>query len=338
MGIRYLNKFLRINCVKSINCIHLSELSGKKIAVDISIYMYKFAGDGNLIENMYVMLSIFRKYNIIPIFIFDGKSPTEKKELLIKRKNNKIESESEYNNLQLQLQKNKNMDKDEKQEIISNMDLLKKKFIYITKEQIQSVKELIRAYGLTYFDAPGEADELCAHLVINKKVWACLSEDMYMFVYGCSNVLRYFSLINHTAVLYDVNNCLSELNINQCEFRQICVLSGTDYNINNNSENTINLYNIMLLFKTYKTSINIADNVNNVNNVNNTNTFYDWIILHHKNYINNLETLQNIYQLFDLSKKHDSLNIFNNIQIMNGPILREVMRPILEEDGFIFAN
>ena len=55
-------------------------------------------------------------------------------------------------------------------------------------------------------------------------------------------------------------------------------------------------------------------------------------------YINNLETLQNIYQLFDLSKNHESLNVFNNIQIMNGPILREVMRPILEEDGFIFAN
>ena len=30
-------------------------------------------------ENMYLMLSIFRYYNVIPIFVFDGKPPPEKK-------------------------------------------------------------------------------------------------------------------------------------------------------------------------------------------------------------------------------------------------------------------
>jgi len=325
MGIRNLNSFLRKNCNNSINCIHLSKLSGKKIAVDISIYMYKFASENCLIERMYVMLSIFRIYNIIPIFIFDGKPPTEKKELLIKRKKNKVESEKEYNNLQLLLKQNTRMDNDEKQEILTTMDLLKKKFIYITKEDIQSVKELIRAYGLTYFDAPGEADELCAQLVINGQVWACLSEDMDMFVYGCSTVLRYFSLINHTVVCYDVINCLNELNLNTTEFREICVLSGTDYN---NSENSINIYNNMQLFKTYQSSTNFVDFKN----------FYDWILTRDKNYITNLELLQNIYRLFDLSETRETLSLFNNIQIINGPILKDVMRPILENDGFIFAN
>jgi len=325
MGIRNLNSFLRKNCNNSINCIHLSKLSGKKIAVDISIYMYKFASENCLIERMYVMLSIFRIYNIIPIFIFDGKPPTEKKELLIKRKKNKVESEKEYNNLQLLLKQNTRMDNDEKQEILTTMDLLKKKFIYITKEDIQSVKELIRAYGLTYFDAPGEADELCAQLVINGQVWACLSEDMDMFVYGCSTVLRYFSLINHTVVCYDVINCLNDLNLNTNEFREICVLSGTDYN---NSKNSINIYNNMQLFKTYQSSTNFVDFKN----------FYDWILTRDKNYITNLELLQNIYRLFDLSETRETLSLFNNIQIINGPILKDVMRPILENDGFIFAN
>lgn len=79
MGIRYLNRFLKDNASDAIKFISIAELSGKKIAVDISIYMYKYASDNNLIENMYLMLSVFRYYNVIPIFIFDGKPPAEKK-------------------------------------------------------------------------------------------------------------------------------------------------------------------------------------------------------------------------------------------------------------------
>jgi hypothetical protein len=71
MGIKDLNLFLRNNCQESIKKLHISEISGKKIAVDISIYLYKFQGENALIENMYLMLSIFRNYNIITVFIFD---------------------------------------------------------------------------------------------------------------------------------------------------------------------------------------------------------------------------------------------------------------------------
>ena len=41
MGIRYLNKFLRTECKgENIKFINVAELSGKKIAIDISIYLY----------------------------------------------------------------------------------------------------------------------------------------------------------------------------------------------------------------------------------------------------------------------------------------------------------
>ena len=96
MGIKYLNGFLRENSPNSIKCINMTDLSGKKIAVDISIYMYKFEGENSLIENMYLMLSIFRYYNITPIFIFDGKPPAEKKELLIKRKEDKMKAKEAF--------------------------------------------------------------------------------------------------------------------------------------------------------------------------------------------------------------------------------------------------
>lgn len=324
MGIKHLNKFFKTECGESIKAITIAELSGKKIAVDISIYMYKYESNEGLIENMYLLLSTFRQHNIIPIFVFDGKPPTEKKALLQKRKEDKKGAEKEYNILKQKLENN--MPDDDKQEIISNMDLLKKQFIYITKEKISIVKSLIRSYGATYYDAPGEADELCALLVLKNKVWACLSEDMDMFVYGCTRVIRYLSLFNRSAVLYDMKGILEKLGLTQKELREICVLSGTDYNIQNcdKTKNKPNLYETIKLFEKYK---------NENKNKNNDLEFYEWLKINFT-YITDYELLKTIYDIFDL--KNTNLTTFEKIKIVNGPIDTENIKNILTTDGFIF--
>jgi flap endonuclease-1 len=323
MGIKYLNNFFRSECGESIKVITIAELSGKKIAVDISIYMYKYESNEALIENMYLMLATFRQYNIIPIFIFDGKPPTEKKALLQKRKEDKKEAEKEYNILKQKLENN-NFQENDKEEIITNMDLLKKQFIYINREKINIVKCLIRSYGASYYDAPGEADELCALLVLKNKVWACLSEDMDMFVYGCTRVIRYLSLANRTAMLYDMKGILESLKITQKELREICVLSGTDYNIQNGdkTKNKPNLYETIKLFEKYKNG-----------NEKNVLEFYGWL-KNNSNYITDYELLKTIYDIFDL--KNTNLTTFEKIKIVNGPIDCENIKNILKTDGFIF--
>ena len=323
MGIKHLNRFLRTECSDSIKFVSISELSCKKIAVDISIYMYKFQSDNALIENIYLMLSIFRHYKITPVFVFDGKSRTEKKALLEKRRADKKEAEKQYNNLKKELAENKDIDEADKQEIISNMDVLKKQFVYITREKIDEVKDLIRAYGATYYDAIGEADELCAQLVIKNKVWACLSEDMDMFVYGCQRVIRYISLLNHTIVLYDNKEILNTLQMTQQELREICVISGTDYNMYNaDNKQTHNLQQTLKLFYRFKKQI-IETN------------FYEWL---QKNtgYIEDYELLKNIYDLFDL--KNCNNETVENIKIANGPILWDDVNNILKTDGFLFPS
>jgi len=321
MGIKYLNRFLRTECKDSIKFVSIAELSGKKIAVDISIYMYKFHAEDTLIENIYLMLSIFRHYNIIPIFIFDGKAPAEKKALLDKRRENKRDAEKEYNKLKKELSENNEIDDDDKQEIISNMDVLKKQFVYITREKIEEVKRLIRAYGATYYDAIGEADELCAQLILNNRVWACLSEDMDMFVYGCYRVIRYISLLNHTIVLYDNKEILKTLEMTQKELREICVISGTDYNMyNEDNKNAPNLQQTLKLFDKFKRQ---KEELN----------FYDWLI-NNTEYIEDYELLQKIYKLFDLKKCN--MDKTENIKIVNGPIIREEIKQILKNDGFLF--
>jgi 5'-3' exonuclease len=327
MGIRYLNRFLKEEASQSIKLISLKQLSGKKIAIDISIYMYKYASENSLIENIYLLLSVLRHYNIIPIFIFDGKAPDEKKELLQKRKEDKKAAEEEYNTLQNKLLINENMDEIEKQEILTNMDLLKKKFVNIHKKDIEIVKRLIRAYGATYYDAPGESDEICALLTIKGKVWATLSEDMDMFVYGCPRVIRYMSLLNHTAVLYDTKSILELLGINQKDLREICVLSGTDYNsIVDETKCSPNLYTTLKHFKKF-----FKENIKN----NETTEFYDWL-LDNTNYIKDLDLLQKICNIFDLSKNHQNIKKFEDIKIANSIMVKEEIVEILKTDGFIF--
>ena len=332
MGIRYLNKYFREECSSKNNCIKmisLSQLSGKKIAVDISIYLYKFIGDDQLIENMYLMLSIFKYYNIIPVFIFDGKSPAEKKELLIHRREEKIRAEKEFMVLKKTLENYIDIEDIERKDIINNMDVLKKKFIHISREQIQAVKNLIKYYGMTYYDAPGEADKLCAHLNVKGKVWGCLSEDMDMFVYGCKNVLRYLSLMNHTVVLYDTKNILKTLDFSLKELKEICILSGTDYNIEKNNKNNKkhDLYSTLKYFNKYKNQKNVE-----------INDFYSWL-LSHTDYIDDFDELINIYYLFDLDKTDNNKEFiaFENIKIINKNIDYLGMKNILKEDGFIFA-
>jgi len=325
MGIKYLNNYLRTNCSKeAIKCISLTELSGKKIAIDVSIYMYKYLSDDSLLENMYLLMSVLKHHNIIPIFVFDGKCRTEKKELLIKRKNDKKYAENEYNFLKEKLECNQDMDETEKLEISAAMDLLKKQFVYILREQINMVKDLISSYGMTYYEAEGEADELCALLVLKKKAWACLSEDMDMFVYGCTRVIRYFSLMNHTCVLYDTRKILDELGMSQTDFREICVLSGTDYNLQTD-ENENDFYQIIKLYNKYvKTKNNIG--------------FYKWIEQNDV-LVHDIKLLESVYNMFDLSTKANDSDInIEKIKIINGRTDRDKMNNILKSEGFIFAN
>ena len=247
MGIKLLNKYFRNECPRAIKQKTFWELRGKKIAIDTSIYMYRFATDEGLIDGMYQLIIMLLSYNIVPVFVFDGKPPAEKKALLDKRREEKYKAEEKYNLLSKKLETLD--DTDNIKEIYDELECLRKKSIRLTSEDIENVKCLIKLCGVTYLEAEGEADELCAKLVIKKRVWACMSDDMDMFVYGCPRVLRYVSILNESAILYDTKEILRHLKITQTELREICVLSGTDYNLM--ETNPTNLYKILHLFNKY---------------------------------------------------------------------------------------
>ena len=137
MGIPNLNKYLLDNCTtQSISKKHLSSFAGRIVVIDTSIYLYKFSGHNTLIENMYTLITIFRYYKMIPVFVFDGKPPDEKKDLLKQRHLDKQAAESKYNDLKQKLAG----EPEDKNEIVVEMEKLKKQFIRIKKESVDAVK------------------------------------------------------------------------------------------------------------------------------------------------------------------------------------------------------
>ena len=316
MGIKHLNRFIATRCNDAaIRKIHLSELSGKKIAIDASIYLYRFISDDRLLEQFYLMLSIFRHYKIIPIFVFDGVAPQEKQELIKERREIKQRAEEKYNKL---LAIENIVDNDEKQDIAIEMLRLKKDFVRIKDTDIKMVKSLLYQSGASWIHAKGEADVLCAQLIHTGRVYACLSEDMDMFAYGCSRVLRHISLIKHTALLYDLREILHQLGMTMDEFRQVLVLSGTDYN----KDDTTNLKESMELFRKYKE--------------NEVPTFYEWLQLNTL-YIKDYDRLKLTYDMFDAVKTLDA-DYVHKIIIESGIYYDNEVKEIMGKEGFIFVK
>ena len=320
MGIRLLNKYIKTNCKNGVNVIKMENLRGKYIAIDTSIYLYRFLQEEVLLENFYLLLSLLKYYNITGIFVFDGKPPEEKYKLIEKRNSVKEEAREKYKELEMKINEinNNEYEREDKNDIQNEMVELKKKFVKLERYHIDSIKKLITAFGESYIDAEGEADQLCAKLVIKKIAYACLSEDMDLFLYGCPRVLRYLSLLNESMVLYNLSEILKELEISLNDFRQICVLSGTDYNDNNNG---LDLYKSVEFYKSYKND-----------EKNNNIDFYTWID-------NNMNGIVNIIELYLINNMFllDNVNL-KQYKINRTLIDKDNIKEIMKQDGFIFVN
>lgn len=263
MGIKNLNKLIKHECGDIIIKYNFEQLRDKIIVIDTSIYLYKFKGNTNLFGYMYQMLLLFKKYNICPIFIFDGKPPDEKTNLLDERKKEKniyqqkikmIENTLKCDSKELDNDNNKNNEiiNEQTQNIHLQLLSLKKRAVKINRHDINNIKTLFDLCNIIYFDANGEADVLCANLVKNNIAWACLSDDTDLFVYDCPRVLRCIDMINENILFYDTRKILNRLNLSYKEFRMICVASGTDYLINKCKN--YNITYIIKLYREYKTN------------------------------------------------------------------------------------
>jgi len=261
MGIKHLNRYLKKHCNKGIEYISIEKLRGKSIVIDTSIYIYKFLEENALLENFFVLITNFREHDITPLFILDGKADALKMDLLWKRVMKKRDALKEYHELKERIESS--MKDSERADILGKMETLRKKSTRIQERDLIQLKQLFNAMGVFYHTAEKEADVVCAYFMKKGFAWACMSDDMDMFVYGCDRVLREWNIQKNTGILYDRAQIMKEMRVEPGHFSHLLLLMGSDYNQQDKCE-----VNIYTAFKWYDEYMNANKN---------TRCFYQWL-------------------------------------------------------------
>lgn len=211
MGIKLLNTFWKSKYPKALLKMHWSKMKNRKIVIDTNNYMYKFLSEGNLLESFIRMCDLFMFYKIVPLFIFDGKAPEEKRDEIKERKIEREKCKKLFRSIENNLTENEKIE-------------MKRKIVKVTQTETELVKNILISYGMKYIVSPCESDELCCKLVNNGKVYACMSEDMDMFLYGCRRVIRLYSNETNYMYMYNMKNILNHMNISIKSFKYLSFL------------------------------------------------------------------------------------------------------------------
>ena len=263
MGIKNLNTLLLKYCNNNgIVKKKLNLVQDKYVAIDTSIFLYKYQYNGsNIYDKFLKQIYILLKNKIKPIYIFDGKACFEKQPLLEKRRKNRNKKEIELYFKKEELN-NPTLSLDKINEINNDINKITKNLIYVKKNTITNLKNLMNMLYINYIQASGEADAVCAQLFKNKLVIGCITEDMDLLAYGC-NIIKNFNLTNEYITYYNFDNILKNLNLTKKQFIDICILSGCDYTNKIPGIGIMNAYKLINKYKDIEnTIINYCSNKN----------------------------------------------------------------------------
>ncbi|KAK6635933.1 Elongation of fatty acids protein 2 [Polyplax serrata] len=234
MGILGLNKLLADVAPNAVKYSEIKNYFGRKIAIDASMSLYQFLiavrSDGAQLTNAdgettsHLMGTFYRTIRLIengikPVYVFDGKPPELKSGELNKRAEKREEAQ-------------KALAKAEESGDTEEVAKFNRRLVKVTKEHVSECKELLRLMGVPYIEAPCEAEAQCAALVKSGKVYATATEDMDALTFGSSILLRHLTFSEARKMpiqeIY-LDKVLSELEMSQNEFIDLCILLGCDY-------------------------------------------------------------------------------------------------------------
>lgn len=228
MGIKNLIKLIQKYSPNSIEHKKIDAYKNKRIGIDINLLIYKMIyairlngydikNDNIIVTHIYTFLQKvkgFKKYNIKPIFVFDGDMPTFKSNTLEKRNNIGNILKQKYDN--------------------ATTDFERKKYYYmkskITDREIDDIITLINIFGYKIIFPPYEADCQLAYLQKQGLIDYVASDDMDLLVFGSGVLLKNFTVSN-TKYITEINlkQVLVDLKISYDQFVEICMLMGCDY-------------------------------------------------------------------------------------------------------------
>ena len=234
MGIKGLTQLIKEHSPDAIQTKNLHNLAGKRVAVDASLFMYKMLINMRGTNNAYLtsktgkvvshITGIFYKtvnylsVNITPIYVFDGKPPDSKHDVL-KQRNNKV------SNAKLALENNELTEE--------TKNNLEKQTIRLTKEHVDDIKQLLELMGVSYVQANGEAEAYASEMCRKGMVDYVVTEDMDTLAFGCPRMIRTCldkSMKRKDLIsIIDLECILTNFNMTYTQFIDMCILCGCDY-------------------------------------------------------------------------------------------------------------
>lgn len=259
MGIKNLHKILKKYSPDVYVERHLSEYAYKKVAIDISLYLFKYKAvfGEKWLASFLEMICCLRRNEVHPVFIFDGKAPQEKKKEQDARKEQRDKLKSRLSTLEqdLEIYKTSGKMSETLQEfytkiehekpmrllgkpsrnvsvnmIENELEKLRSYNIGITKKDIETLKEMLDILKIPNLVAPGEAEAYASKLCLNGIVDMVLSEDTDVLVYGTPIFLTKLNVSTGMVTEIAFENVLKELEMTHAEFVDLCILCGSDYN------------------------------------------------------------------------------------------------------------
>jgi len=251
MGVRDLNFLIKRYNRTSIREMSLQGLKGKRIAVDIQLYLYKALLQGRCpIEYIHSQILHLERCRVVPVYVFDGRPPVEKMDEIQKRQVRRSRSLEVIQYLETKVWSALSNASTPTASTVGEGDLLrdavgastndsvilekinelKRNVVSIHHKTKQAIRYLCNIMGVRYVeDSEYEADQLIGMMYRNGEIDGCISEDNDMLVYGCPKLYRFYKLNSNYIVEYDLPSILDDLDLTPSQFIDLCILCGNDY-------------------------------------------------------------------------------------------------------------
>lgn len=284
MGIKNLHRILEKYAPDCYTPKHLSEFQYKKIAIDISLYLYKYKAIAGprWLDSFVALINSLRKWNVHCIFIYDGQAPVEKLEEQKRRRDTRAKMGEKIVAMQAEIEQYEHdgtigdavkeicytqpvslfrKDVPPRFDIQLAKDRVLKmtsQMISITSADLQLSKDLFDVLQIPYTQAPGEAENYAAHLCKYGFVDAVLSEDTDVLAYGCPIFLTKIDSHEDTVVEINYSKILEQTGMTSTTFMDLCIMCECDYNANIPLVGYEKSYSLL---KEYSTIENVIENL-----------------------------------------------------------------------------
>jgi len=286
MGVEGLYKFINKHCPEIYHNVNIYDIKGKSCIIDGMQHIYTqliymraknkeiITSSGQNISHIHGLinsLTYYLKHGIIPIFIFDGKSPDIKKKKIEERKeilkqnlkklkelqikkndiDDGIKNYNSYNNTELsetdiQIDNilvgtppelfNINEEMQKMQDVQDEYKKIYKKSIILKDYFVSDWIQILEFLGLPVIKAKGEADPLCAYILkSNNNIYGIISDDSDMLIFGAPRLMR--KSVNQQFTIIELDDLIISINK--------LLVNDEEYSLNNINKNKFNKNNLI---------------------------------------------------------------------------------------------